>query len=77
MVRPAESGLQRELRSGADTAAGADGGHPADRGRRVAKIYGPSEYGCDRPEQRSNMARGASRTQRYFHTVKCDIIITL
>lgn len=73
LVRPDEWCLRREFRSGADAATEADGGRPADRGRRVAKIYSTSECGADRPEQRSNMLGGTSRTQTHLRPAMCDV----
>lgn len=69
-VRLTEWCLQGGLGSAEDAA---DGGHPADRGRRVAMIYSTSESGSDRPEQRSDMPVGTSRTPKYFHAVMCDL----
>lgn len=57
MLRLSERCLQGELGSAADAATEADGGHPADRGRRVAVIYSTPESGTDRPEQRGRHAR--------------------
>lgn len=73
MLRLTEWCLQGERGSAADAATEADGGHPADRGRRVAMIYSTSESGTDRPEQRGDMPVGNSGTPKSLHTVMCDL----